>query len=58
MTEKFVFERKYEDSTWLSKQYSELNRSTKDIAKELHISYKLVEIYLKKFNIPVRQEFI
>lgn len=58
MTEKFVFERKYEDSTWLSEQYSELKRSTKDIAKELHISYKLVEIYLKKFNIPVRQEFI
>ena len=56
--EKFVFERKYEDSVWLEQQYAELQRSSKDIAKELHISYKLVEIYLAKFNIPLRQEFI
>lgn len=26
--------------------------SSKDIAKELRISYKLVEIYLAKFGIP------
>jgi hypothetical protein len=55
--EKFVFERKYEDGVWLEQQYAGLQRSSKDIAKELHISYKLVEIYLAKFNIPVRQEF-
>lgn len=56
--EKFVFERKYEDGAWLEQQYAVLQRSSKDIAKELHISYKLVEIYLAKFNIPLRQEFI
>ena len=55
--EKFVFERKYEDSVWLEQQYAGLKRSSKDIAKELHVSYKLVEIYLTKFNIPVREEF-
>jgi transposase len=56
--EKFVFEKKYQDQAWLSEQYVGLNRSSKDIAKELHISYKLVEIWLKSFNIPIRQEFI
>jgi hypothetical protein len=58
VNEKFVFERKYEDSAWLNEQYLGLGRSAKEIGKELHISYKLVEIYLKKFNIPIRQEFI
>jgi hypothetical protein len=30
--EKFVFERKYEDGAWMQQQYSELKRSSKDIA--------------------------
>jgi DNA-binding CsgD family transcriptional regulator len=55
MIEKFVFERKYEDSAWLKEQYIDLGRSSKDIAKELHVSYKLVEIHLANFDIPIRQ---
>lgn len=58
MNEKFEFKRHYEDKGWLETEYATLKRSSKDIAKELHISYKLVEIYLEKFNIPLRQEFI
>lgn len=58
MIEKFVFERKYEDAAWLREQYVTLQRSSKEISKELHVSYKLVEIYLEKFNIPVRQTLV
>jgi hypothetical protein len=58
MTQPFVFERKYEDAAWLREQYEVLQRSSKDLAKELHVSYKLVEIYLEKFNIPVRQTLV
>lgn len=58
MIEKFVFERKYEDAAWLTEQYVTLQRSSKEISKELHVSYKLVEIYLEKFNIPVRQTLV
>jgi hypothetical protein len=56
--EKFLFEKKYQDQGWLSEQYIVLNRSSKDIAKELHVSYKLVEIWLKSFNIAIRKDFI
>ena len=55
MENKFVFSRHYEDKGWLQTEYSTLQRSSKDIAKELHISYKLVEIWLRKFDIPVRE---
>ena len=56
--EKFEFKRHYEDKGWLETEYATLKRSSKDIAKELHVSYKLIEIYLAKFDIPLRQEFI
>lgn len=54
MEQKFEFKKLYQDKGWLQTEYSTLKRSSKDIAKELHISYKLVEIWLRQFEIPIR----
>jgi transposase len=53
--EKFVFTKKYEDRDYLYNEYVTKNRSSKEIGKELHVSYKLVELWLHSFNIPIRQ---
>lgn len=29
-------------------------QNSREIAKDLHVSYKLVEIYLEKYNIPFK----
>jgi transposase len=55
--EKFTFIRKYEDRDYLYNEYVTNNRSSKDIGKELHISYKLVELWLAKFDIPIRHVY-
>jgi len=34
------------------RKYISLGFTSRDIAKELNVSYKLVEIYLAKFDIP------
>ncbi len=47
----------YQDRNWLANEYLTLQKTSKEIAKDLHISYKLVEIWLKNFDIPVRQTF-
>ena len=39
------------NETWLRQQI-ESGKTSKKIADENHISYKLVEIYLKKYDIP------
>jgi transposase len=56
--EKFTFIRKYEDRDYLYNEYVTKNRSSKDIGKELHISYKLVELWLAKFDIPIRHVLV
>ena len=56
--EKFTFERKYEDRNYLYNEYVTKNRSSKEIGKELHISYKLVELWLSKFDIAIRQSLV
>lgn len=56
--EKFTFIRKYEDRDYLYNEYVTNNRSSKDIGKELHISYKLVELWLAKFDIPIRHVLV
>lgn len=56
--EKFNFERKYEDRNYLYNEYVTKNRSSKEIAKELHISYKLVELWLAKFDIAIRHNLV
>jgi DNA-binding NarL/FixJ family response regulator len=47
----------YQDRNWLVTEYLTLGKSSKEIAKDLHISYKLVEIWLKNFDIPIRVSF-
>lgn len=39
------------DKAYLESQIAK-KLNSKEIAKELRVSYKLVEIYLDKFNIP------
>ena len=41
----------HQDEEFLRKAI-ELGSSSKEIAKELRVSYKLVEIYLRKYDIP------
>lgn len=41
----------HQEETWL-RQQTESGKSSKDIANENNISYKLVELYLSKYNIP------
>lgn len=41
----------HQDETYLKEQIA-LGKTSKDIATENNVSYKLVEIYLSKFNIP------
>jgi hypothetical protein len=53
--EKKPYIKYYEDKDWLQNEYSTLQKSSREIGNDLHVSYKLIEIWLKKFNIPVRQ---
>ena len=53
--EKKPYIKYYEDKNWLQNEYSTLQKSSREIGNDLHVSYKLIEIWLKKFDIPVRQ---
>ena len=48
----------YEDKDWLQNEYSTLQKSSREIGNELHVSYKLIEIWLAKFGIPIRESSI
>lgn len=41
----------HKDKQWMENAVAE-GKSSRTIAKELHISYKLVEMKLKEFGIP------
>ena len=56
--EKFTFTKKYQDRDYLYNEYVTKNRSSKDIGKELHVSYKLVDLWLVKFDIEIRQSLV
>jgi transposase len=56
--EKFTFTKKYQDRDYLYNEYVTKNRSSKDIGKELHVSYKLVDLWLTKFDIEIRQSLV
>lgn len=43
-------ERLYHSKDWLVEQLAD-GKTSKDIGKHLNVSYKLVEIYLRKHNI-------
>lgn len=57
MISKFVFEKKYEDKAFLEHEYITLGRTSKDLSKQLHVSHRLIEIWLKKFGISVRKDY-
>jgi hypothetical protein len=48
----------YEDKDWLQNEYVTLQKSSREIGNDLHVSYKLIEIWLKQFNIRIRQAAI
>lgn len=41
----------HQDEAYL-RQAIESGKTSRDISKDLHVSYKLIEIYLEKYNIP------
>lgn len=43
--------KRHEDKTWMSQKWIQEGLTTKQIANELHISVKLVIIWLKKHGI-------
>lgn len=51
-------DKKYQNQEWLYNEYVTKNRSSREIGNDLHISYKLVEIWLNEFKIPVRKPVI
>jgi hypothetical protein len=53
--EKKPYIKYYEDKNWLQNEYSTLQKSSREIGNELHVSYKLIEIWLAKFDIPIRE---
>ena len=46
----------YTDKEWIYNEYVVNNRSARELSKELHVSYKLIQIYVEKFGYPVRNE--
>jgi hypothetical protein len=44
-------EKNHQNKEWLQQQI-DLGKTTKEIANENKISYKLVELYLNQYNIP------
>lgn len=56
MPAKFDFKKSYKDRDYLVNEYVTLGRSSKDIGKDLHVSYKLVEIWLRHYDLPIREQ--
>jgi hypothetical protein len=54
----FAFKKSYQDKAFLEHEYITLGKTSKQLSKELHVSYKLIEIWLKNFSIPVRNDYI
>lgn len=46
----------YTDKEWIYNEYVVKNRSARELSKELHVSYKLIQIYVEQFGYPVRNE--
>jgi transposase len=47
----------YEDKEWLYNEYVTLGNTSKEIGNRMRVSYKLIELWLKKFDIPVRRDY-
>lgn len=46
----------YTDKEWIYNEYVINGRSARELSKELHVSYKLIQIYVEKFGYQVRDE--
>lgn len=46
-----MMEKLYQNKEYLQEQ-TRLGKSSKDISKDIGVSWRLVEIYLRKFDIP------
>lgn len=46
----------HQDKEFLRKYFADPGVTSKDLAKELRVSYKLIELYLKKYNIPFKSQ--
>lgn len=46
----------YTDKEWIHNEYVIKNRSARELSKELHVSYKLIQIYVEQFGFAVRDE--
>ena len=46
----------HQDEQYLRKVFENQDITSKDLAKELHVSYKLIELYLEKYNIPFKSQ--
>lgn len=46
----------HQDKEFLRQFFSNGHMTSKDLAKELNVSYKLIEIYLAKYEIPFKSQ--
>lgn len=44
-------EKVYENESWLREKLAQ-GENSRSLSKQLHVSYKLIEIYLEKYAIP------
>jgi hypothetical protein len=43
--------KKHHNKVWLQEQLA-AEKTSKDIAKDINVSYKLIELYLRQFDLP------
>jgi hypothetical protein len=46
----------HQDEAFLRKYFSNGDMTSKDLSRELKVSYKLIELYLAKYNIPFKSQ--
>lgn len=46
----------YTDKEWIYNEYVIKKRSARELSRDLHVSYKLIQIYVEKFGYSVRDE--
>lgn len=46
----------HQDEQYLRKVFENGDMTSKDLANELRVSYKLIELYLEKYNIPFKSQ--
>ena len=46
----------HQDEAYLRQVFQDGSITSKDLANELNVSYKLIEIYLEKYQIPFKSQ--